>query len=371
MKLAIFNIHDVFIIVTVVQCLLLALFQVFLPGKNRLSRTLLGLFFLDIGLSALTVLLFWSNHLVLPQPISRYVLPPLLVTGLLLKGPLLYVYVLSLTTKHFRFSLLSLLHLLPLMVCGCMLVVLHIDSWQLKFRAGNSDIRFIWHVVKVLPPLYALAALYKIHVYHLHLKQQYSSFNPLGPAWLYALVLGFVVNWVWSAAVHFAGSHLTPAVLDPFGIADNYITLALIIAAYINSLKYSDKLLAARVESTRPHKTPLETHNTLQKIIHAMSVDKLYLDHRLTIESFSDNIQRPYREVSAVINKELNTNFFEYVNSFRIEEAKILLARTDKQNATILDILLEAGFNSRSSFHRCWNRNVDISPTAFRKRALC
>jgi AraC-like DNA-binding protein len=37
---------------------------------------------------------------------------------------------------------------------------------------------------------------------------------------------------------------------------------------------------------------------------------------------------------------------------------------------TVLDILLQAGFNSKSAFHRFFNRLVGVSPTEFRKQAL-
>jgi AraC-like DNA-binding protein len=87
----------------------------------------------------------------------------------------------------------------------------------------------------------------------------------------------------------------------------------------------------------------------------------------LNIEEFSKRINLPVKEVSAVINKHYNTNFFEFMNSYRVEEAKRLLSDTDK---SVMDVLLEAGFNSKSAFHRFFSRLVGMSPTEYRKQHL-
>jgi len=101
-----------------------------------------------------------------------------------------------------------------------------------------------------------------------------------------------------------------------------------------------------------------------------MEVDKIYLKKNLNLEQFSERIDLPAKEVSGVINKHFGTNFFEYVNSYRVEAAKTLLADPEKADMTVLDVLLESGFNSKSAFHRFFSRLVGMSPTEYRKQAL-
>ncbi len=55
-----------------------------------------------------------------------------------------------------------------------------------------------------------------------------------------------------------------------------------------------------------------------------MEVQKLFLKQNLNIDEFSKRINLPVKEVSAVINKHYGTNFFEFMNSYRVEEAKRL-----------------------------------------------
>ena len=93
----------------------------------------------------------------------------------------------------------------------------------------------------------------------------------------------------------------------------------------------------------------------------------MFLKHNLNIEEFSKRIDLPVKEVSAVINKHYGTNFFEFMNTYRVEEAKRLLSDEKHADMTVLDVLLQSGFNSKSAFHRFFNRLVGVSPTEFRK----
>ncbi|HSX51841.1 MAG TPA: helix-turn-helix domain-containing protein, partial [Cellvibrio sp.] len=97
---------------------------------------------------------------------------------------------------------------------------------------------------------------------------------------------------------------------------------------------------------------------------------KLFLKQNLNIDEFSKRINLPVKEVSAVINKHYGTNFFEFMNSYRVDEAKRLLGDAQHADMTVMDVLLHAGFNSKSAFHRFFNRLVGMSPTEFRKQSL-
>src|SRR5690625_7382550 len=99
-----------------------------------------------------------------------------------------------------------------------------------------------------------------------------------------------------------------------------------------------------------------------------MEEEKMFLHANLNIEQFSSMIDYPVKDVSSVINKHFGTNFFEFVNSYRVEEAKQLLTDPAHSDKTILDILLESGFNSKSAFHRFFKRLAGMPPSAYRKQ---
>ncbi|QTF91989.1 helix-turn-helix domain-containing protein [Halomonas sp. BM-2019] len=63
--------------------------------------------------------------------------------------------------------------------------------------------------------------------------------------------------------------------------------------------------------------------------------------------------------------KVLRTSIKQYINGLRINQAKALLADTDRP---ILDIALAVGFGSSSRFYEVFQRQLEMTPSAYRKR---
>lgn len=104
-----------------------------------------------------------------------------------------------------------------------------------------------------------------------------------------------------------------------------------------------------------------ENANALDK---AMADDKLFLEEDLSLKRLSEVTNVTENHISETLSQYLNSNFFLYVNGFRVEEAKQLLKTTDKQVATVA---YESGFNSKSTFNNVFKKTVGTTPTAFRK----
>ena len=374
MNLSIFNIHDVVLFITMALCLLLAIFHFFSPNKNDLARYFLTFFFINISVDLAAILAFWNPAVRINPVVDNYLLPYVLFGSLLLKGPLLYGYVSAITTKNFRLKLFDLIHLVPILIYFLFLLITgrNTDDIRAHLLSGDEIMRTLslyeWHAVKISPLVYAVLAIYKVNLYSKHLKNQYSSLSPEGPAWLSILTWGVLLNWTWSLGVHLVGFY-SQEKLDHLGIADNYLTLVLIISLFVYSLVYANKLLAANFDSSAPHYERSAESVIVEKIIHSMDVEKLFLNPRLNIERMSEHINVPYREVSAVLNHHFNANFFEYINLHRINEAKRLLSDPDLSDLPINEIYVQAGFNSKSAFHRFFNRLVGMSPSEFRKQS--
>ena len=145
------------------------------------------------------------------------------------------------------------------------------------------------------------------------------------------------------------------------------MTFILINALFTYSLVYAHKLLTTKHEPIKDKHDEKLTDSAIEQVQQGMEIQKLYLKHNLNIEEFSKRIDLPVKEVSAVINKHYGTNFFEFMNTYRVEEAKRLLSDEKHADMTVLDVLLQSGFNSKSAFHRFFNRLVGVSPTEFRK----
>jgi AraC-like DNA-binding protein len=253
---------------------------------------------------------------------------------------------------------------------------LQIDSLDLRFRAPDADEQMnmlanqVWHFVKFVPLVYGIAAVMITRRYCAQLKDQYSEFSTTEPGWLNVLTIGFLLSWGMTLVVHTIAQHSNPQISDAMGIADNYVTFILMNALFTYSMVYAHKLLTTRHEPSKEKHEEKVTDSAIAKVHYGMENEKLFLKQNLNIEEFSKRIDLPVKEVSAVINKHYGTNFFEFMNSYRVEEAKRLLSDPQHAEMTVLDVLLQSGFNSKSAFHRFFNRLVGVSPTEFRKHGL-
>jgi AraC-like DNA-binding protein len=376
MKLSIFNIHDVALFITITLCLLLAMFQLSYPHKNRITQYFLVIFLLDIAMGVGSVLLFWQPAIKIHPIIDNYIIPYFLFGSILLKGPLLYGYVYSITTPDYRLKPVDFIHLIPALVYFLLLAVADRSTGPVYVQLLEGDkftrvlSRHEWHTVKIIPLVYAVMAVHKLHLHNTFYKNQYPGSATYGPTWVDILAWGAMFNWGWSLGVHLLGVYLGAGFADSLGILDNYITSGLIGTLFIYSLVYTNKQLSANIDSHGLSYQKNSESLIVEKIIHCMETEKLFLNPRLNIERMAEHMKIPYREVSALINKHFHANFNEYINLYRINEAKKLLSDSQLLNVPINEIYVKAGFNSKSAFHRFFNRLVGVSPSEFRKLSV-
>src|SRR5690606_20457445 len=87
---------------------------------------------------------------------------------------------------------------------------------------------------------------------------------------------------------------------------------------------------------------------------------KLYLNPELRLEHFCQEVKLPPKIVSQILNHHLHKGFNDFVNEFRIEEAKTRLADKSYHNLTLEGIALEVGFASRTTFLRAFKKLTGI-----------
>ncbi|WP_394777072.1 helix-turn-helix domain-containing protein [Flavobacterium sp.] len=97
-----------------------------------------------------------------------------------------------------------------------------------------------------------------------------------------------------------------------------------------------------------------------------MSQKEPYLDPSLTIQELANQIDVPVRDLSVLINHHMDQHFFDFVNEYRIQKAMNILKDQSKSQLTVLEILYEVGFNSKSSFNTSFKKYTNQTPTAYR-----
>ena len=108
-----------------------------------------------------------------------------------------------------------------------------------------------------------------------------------------------------------------------------------------------------------------EKTEILQLIKKVLAQKKLYIDPNLKLEQFAKKIHVSPRKLSLVINEITGDNFNNFLNKYRIEEAKKLLLHTTDP-VSIEKIYLRTGFNTRSTFNRAFKLFTGITPKEFK-----
>lgn len=98
-----------------------------------------------------------------------------------------------------------------------------------------------------------------------------------------------------------------------------------------------------------------------------MSKEQLYKENNLKLETLAEKLNSNRHFVSQVINQFYNTNFFDFINSNRIDEAKRLLVGGDEE-MNIIEIAYAVGYNNKVTFNTVFKRFTGLTPTEYRKQ---
>lgn len=83
-----------------------------------------------------------------------------------------------------------------------------------------------------------------------------------------------------------------------------------------------------------------------------MQEERPYLDPQLTLPKLAENLNIPANYVSQIINDTFGHNFFDYINSYRVDEVKSKMTDPKFKNYSLLGVAYDSGFNSKSAFNR-------------------
>lgn len=257
--------------------------------------------------------------------------------------------------------------------------------------ANPSSVLLYWAVAILgLAPLgYTLLSWAEVNQSKKMLKEFYASSVDIGSKWLPLLVCGYFLVLLASLLIHFYSIFLArgeAGVPRCFHSTIDMLTFGLLFVLFFYSWSREAKKLAAAIPEeapaipTSPMEIPSLPPEEAREIIadlnrledqvlnHGIFEKKLHLDPSLNIERFAHRLNLKPKEVSFFINSKLQQNFFEFINHYRIQEAKRLLL--ESQHQSVNDIMVQSGYLSTSSFFRAFKKITGVSPSQFRSNAL-
>ncbi|MCD0469766.1 AraC family transcriptional regulator [Flavobacterium sp. JAS] len=374
---------NLLLIVTVISLfisLFLAFFLFTVKAKHKTSNYLFAVFLIltaiDTSQTLFDLFVDGPSNLGMLRSLSAF-----------LQIPVFYLYVLSVCYSDFKLKPKHLLHLLPFLIANLILlprfytvdfaskinfiknyqsmieiqfnhILIHVQlivyiiavfvilrkakKLYLENNAGTTSIdsyNWLFQFTTVLTVLYLVAILKNIF--------KFSDYQYISEGIKIGLLVFqlFIVCW-----------YLFKALNNP-GIFRN-----------IDSKLKLVKDLISEEKNIRPLAVSEKEYNEeLLKLQQYMIAEKPFLNPSLTIQDISADIKIPVRDLSLLINHKLEQHFYDFVNTYRIESAMGILKDVTKSKVTILEILYDVGFNSKSSFNTAFKKHTGFTPTDYRK----
>ena len=352
------------------QLLFVGIFLITHPKGNRRNNILLGTIFLlmawnmgDLTLQVYGVVLRWNFLTHIDDGF------------LLLYGPLFYLYARGVIFKDFRLSGATLLHLTPYLLLTASLLSFG------NLMPGTTEeflaIELPWQYYTIGALIYTHFFVYlgltylTLWKYRRIIKNEYSQIDQINLDWLSFSLNSFGLLTIVSLIHNF----IAPA-KNVYVFMVTLVLLLLFIFYFVNrvilkALRQPEIFAGIGQNETARYQgsslTAGQVEEYRQKLLTLLRTDKPFLNPQVSLSDLSEKLSISSKNLSQVINQTFGKNFFDFINSYRIQEVQQILQDSRDDKMTILEAMYEAGFNSKSSFNTAFKKETGQTPSEFRK----
>jgi len=110
-----------------------------------------------------------------------------------------------------------------------------------------------------------------------------------------------------------------------------------------------------------------EKETYLSDLLMHLELQKIYRQPDLSVAQLAKQVKIPKHYLSQIINEKMQCSFLDFINRYRVEEAKEKLQATDFQDLSILAIGKSVGFNAKSTFYAAFKKYTDVTPGDYRR----
>ena len=204
--------------------------------------------------------------------------------------------------------------------------------------------------------------------YQNEIKKTLSSIEKINLSWLRLILFGYTGMWIFwiSTYVLYAATNTFHNNLHFTGM---FILFVLANVIFYKGMRQPE-IFTGIEEKTKYETSTLtkaEKDAYHKKLVNYMQKEKPYLNPLLSLNDLSEKLAIMPKYLSQIINECCGKNFYDFVNGYRVEEAKRILLNPSDADKTILEILFEVGFNSKSTFNNAFKNLTGYKPTEFRK----
>mgnify|MGYP005990215053 CR=1 FL=1 len=225
--------------------------------------------------------------------------------------------------------------------------------------------------------IYFLMALRLFYKSRKQMKYQYSNIGEKGFLWMEKFLISFFIVLLVDLVVIF-----TQIMTGHYADWNVYITISFLVMAvtYIGydgltqATVFLPQFLIKDLENDIKGSQPSSYYLKLseqeflnKRFNRCMQTEKMYLLRDLNSKSLALAMETSERKLSAFFREVMDSNFYDAVNAFRVEEAKHILKSEALKNHSITGIAHSCGFRSKSSFYRIFKKSTNLSPMTYVK----
>ena len=374
------NLLSLFVIQGVIFGMVLMCYLFFTKSEKSGANLFLALIVLHLTLILSPVFIYLMGLLEeYPHFIKIYMLGEFMI------GPITYFYVRKCTQKDFKISPIMWLHFLPMLLD----FIYHIPFYSL---GGEEKLTYFYSFFEnqevTEPPLLSLTKIVFVLAYifisirivikyRKHLDNTASYIDEAYHRWLLVLCFSMLIPALPILALIITGNFPLAFSSIMIGIPVFVtIVLALILIKPELFQKFPHQMLI--VESSEQKGQKYENSNLqelqkgryVKKLITYVETHQPFHEPELTLAQLAEKVHIPAHHLSQVINEKLNCNFLDFINGYRIEDAKEKLVDNAYSHYTVIAIAYEVGFNSKTAFYSAFKKQTGTTPSSYRKQAL-
>ncbi|MEI1279791.1 helix-turn-helix domain-containing protein [Leptospira venezuelensis] len=307
-------------------------------------------------------------------------------------GPLLLLYIRNLTTEGKSFRRVDLLHFVPFVILQCILLFrlffsnppeeeFYPHDWHRPSRGFHPNGGLL--VTSML--VYSVWTFVLLNRHRKKIVNHFSNIDSIKDLrWMYWSLLLFVV----STGIHFLLEGLLFTDLPPETYEPRFVRGAAVLAFSVffcwlgvrQTVVYTHRELHAFKEKTLNEEEEVEEERKkyeksglredmipefLSKIRNYMESEKPYKDSEFSIDLLSENTEIPRFYITQILSETLETNFYNFVNEYRIKDIISVLENISEERPNFLRLALEYGFNSKSTFNTSFKKVTGKTPTQY------
>lgn len=323
--------------------IVLSIYFLFIAKPINKSNYFLGALLAVLSIRVWKSLFFYFN----PELSKNYL--QIGLSACFFIGPFLYFYIKSKTqgdeqSNKFFYSHISLFLLIILGVGFLYPYQKNAELW------GN----YFYKIINYQWVLYILASafLLKSTLRKILIKKAKLNYNEI---WALSVFFGVLIIWTAYYTASYT-SYISGALSFSFVF---YLSILLLFYKRKKDFVISEK----KEKYVNIQIDENEAQQLKQKITSILNEEKLYKNANLTLPIFAKKLNIRPQLLSQFLNNNLSKSFSQFINEYRIEEAKHLLK--SHPNLKIEIIAEKCGFNSNSTFYTAFKKVTNTTPAKY------